>query len=336
MKLGLFWDQTMNIKSYYVKNGTAYDFETNNPYMYHHSVSSNCFPSTHNIQFLWDNGVFLNLSEWIDIGRDFPDLDLDIILYANERAGLDENQKDDYSVERLRKRYPKAKIIGYIKEVYVKDTRFENRIKFFKSCDGIHAEAYDSMKKLKEFKDIERLTNKKITFHPQPLNIDYYYDHFYSNEKINGIYAYLPNPMHRRGRTYDFAKYIGDKYDLPVCYKPLQEGQKFDHISQKDFVEMWSPYLYHFNLDPIPIHPGGQCMQVASVGSINIGGLNEAHHVLYPETATCDEKILEDRFVEYLNNPDKRFEVIKYAWEKLNEIHSFSNIKLQLETLYKN
>ena len=77
-------------------------------------------------------------------------------------------------------------------------------------------------------------------------------------------------------------------------------------------------------------------MQVASVGSINIGGLNEAHHYLYPETATCDEKILEDRIVEYLNNPEKRFQVIQNAWNKLNEIHSFNNIKSILEKFYKN
>ena len=39
MKIGLFWDGAINIKSYYVKNGTAYDLETNQPYMYHHTVS---------------------------------------------------------------------------------------------------------------------------------------------------------------------------------------------------------------------------------------------------------------------------------------------------------
>ena len=39
MKIGLFWDNAINIKSYYVKNGTAYDLETNQPYMYHHTVS---------------------------------------------------------------------------------------------------------------------------------------------------------------------------------------------------------------------------------------------------------------------------------------------------------
>ena len=325
-----------NHKINFIKNGKAFKYFTNEPYVYHHSVSSRCYPSTHNLNFLWDEGHFLNLSEWVDSDLDFPELDLDLIFYANERDGLEDEFHDLYKVERLRKKYPNAKIVGYLKEVYVKEHRMKNRIKFLKSCDYIHAEAHTTMKNLKEFVEIEKLTDMKLNFNSQPLNVNFYYDNFYSNEKINGIFAYLPNPLHRRGRTYDFAKYIGEKYDIPVKYKPLSTGQKFDYMSQKDFIKMWSPYLYNFNLDPVPIHPGGQCIQVASVGSINIGGLNEAHHILYPETATCDEKILEDRFVEYLNNPTKRFEVIQNAWNKLNETYSFSNVKSQLEMVYKN
>ena len=97
---------------------------------------------------------------------------------------------------------------------------------------------------------------------------------------------------------------------------------------------MWSPYLYNFNLDPIPIHPGGQCIQVASVGSINFGGVNESHTILYPETSTCDEQILEEKFIEYQSNPEKQFEVIQNAWVKLNEIYSFNSVKRQLKKLY--
>ena len=118
MKIGLFWDNAINIKSYYVKDGTAYDFENNKPYTYHHTISAQCFPSTHNFTFLWGNGVFLNLLEYVEKGKEFPELDLDVIFYANERMGLDDHNWDSYSVERLKKRYPKAKIVGYLKEVY--------------------------------------------------------------------------------------------------------------------------------------------------------------------------------------------------------------------------
>ena len=74
MNIGLFWDEAINLSSYYVKDGTGYNYFTNEPYVYHHSVSPQCYPSTHNFTFLWGNGSFLNLSEWDEL----PDLDLDL------------------------------------------------------------------------------------------------------------------------------------------------------------------------------------------------------------------------------------------------------------------
>ena len=68
---------------------------------------------------------------------------------------------------------------------------------------------------------------------------------------------------------------------------------------------------------------------------MNIGGLNESHDLLFPETATCDKNILEEKFVEYLKDFDKRIKVIEYAWEKLNENYSFKVIKKQLTNLYE-
>ena len=109
MKIGLFWDQAIRIKSYYVKGGAAYDFENNQPYSYHHSITPQCFSATHNFPFLWGDGCFINVSEWDEL----PDLDLDLILYANERSGLDDITKERYSVKRIKNKYPKAKIVGY-------------------------------------------------------------------------------------------------------------------------------------------------------------------------------------------------------------------------------
>ena len=56
---------------------------------------------------------------------------------------------------------------------------------------------------------------------------------------------------------------------------------------------------------------------------------------MYPDTATCDEKILEEKFVEYLNDENKRFEAIQYAWDKLNEIYSFKSVKSQINKIYE-
>ena len=57
-------------------------------------------------------------------------LDLDLIFYACERSGLDDEYYDRYCVSRIRDKYKNAKVVGYLKEVYVKEHRFENRIKF--------------------------------------------------------------------------------------------------------------------------------------------------------------------------------------------------------------
>ena len=334
MKTAIFWDGAIGVSSYYVKNKTAYSFWDHTPYSYHHSISPSCFMNTHNWNFLWDTGYFLNLNEFVEKEIDFPSLDLDVIFYACERGGIRNETKHLYSTERLRKKYPNAKIVAYLKEVHVKPEYLPNRIDFLKSCDAVHIEAVDTMRDLPEYKELENHLGIKFNYSSQPINIDYYYDNFYSNEKIKGIYAYLPNPMHRRGETYRFAEYISIKYNLPVKYKPLVEGQKFDYVKQEDFIKMWTPYLFHFNLDPIPWHPGGQVAQVAAVGSINIGGHNESHHILYPETATCDTNILEQKIIEYLDTPKKLHSTIQNAWNNLNKTYSFNTVKKQLEDLY--
>jgi len=330
MKIGLFWDEAISINSYYVKDGTGYSFTNNKPYTYHHTVSPQCYTATHNFNFLWGDGTFLNLSEWDTL----PDLDFDLIFYANERSGLEDEHYDRYSVNRIKEKYKNAKVVGYLKEVYVKEHRFENRIKFLNECDYIHAEAAGRMKTLDEFVKIEKITGSKINFTNQPVNTEYFFDNFYSDEKENSIYAYLPNPMHRRGTTYEFAKKMSDKFELPVRFKPLSAGQQFDYLSQKDFIELWSPSLYHFNLDPIDLHPGGQCIQVASVGSINIGGKNESHSILYPDSATSDENVLEELMDLYVNDELARFNAIEYAWNKVNDNFSFKKVKSQILELY--
>ena len=73
---------------------------------------------------------------------------------------------------------------------------------------------------------------------------------------------------------------------------------------------------------------------MASVGSIHIGGVNESHEILYPNSATCDEKILEELMDEYVSDEVKRFQAIEYAWNKVNEEFSFKKVRKQIEELY--
>ncbi len=334
MNFALMMDSSA-INSYYIKDNISYGYHDDKPYVYHHAFSAECYVAMMNLPFLFDFGCYLDWIEWQDKG--LPDYDLDLIFYDNGKGGLEDEYYDDYSVSRLREKYPNAKILGWLKEVNVANkTRLKNRVRFLNECDAVITSGIsDNFKNLDMFKYLKSVVDKKFYFISQPVNVNYLFDNFYSDEKDNTIWAYLPNPMHRRGRTYEFTKYLGKKYDIEVRKKPLAFGQKFDHISQLDFIEMWSKCAFHFNMDPIDIHPGNQVMQTAAVGCLNFGGLNESHTILYPETATCDEKILEDLFVEYLKDDKKRFDAIQYAWKKINEIYSFKSVNDQIDQIYK-
>ena len=348
MKFALIHD-SMAISSYYVKDKTAYAFKDGNfnnhqaekdkPYVYHHSVSPECYIAMQNLPFLFEEGCYLNWREW----EELPDMDLDLIFFGVERNwNLDGSiKRPEVSVETLKKKYPNAKILSWIKEVWVgehfnyQDPRHLGRIEHLKECDGVITSGISKFPKLEVFDNLRENVDIPFYFIPQPVNTDYFYDEFYSNQKEECLYAYLPNPHHRRGETYNFVSYLSNKYKIPVKHKELSEGQKFDYLSQKDFIKLWSSCAFHFNLDPIDWYPGNQVMQVAATGTINIGGENESHHILFPETAGCDTKYLEEIFVELLNNPTKRFEVIQYSWNKLHEVFSFESVKKQIDDIYK-
>lgn len=348
MKFALIHDN-MAISSYYVKDKTAYTFKDgefyhnkvkkDEPYIYHHSIAPDCYIAMQNLPFLFEEGCYLNWTEW----EELPDIDLDLIFFGCEKNWNEDGsvRRKDVSVETLRKKYPNAKILGWIKEVWVgapddfDDPRHLRRIEHLNECDAVITSGISKFQKLSVFNNLKQNVNKDFHFIPQPVNTDYFYDNFYSNEKEECLYAYLPNPMLRRGETYDFVKYLSETYNVPFKHKALLEGQRFDYLSQKAFIELWSPCAFHFNLDPVDWYPGNQVMQVAGTGTINIGGENESHHILFPETAGCDTTHLEKVFVELLNNPAKRFEVIQYSWEKLNEIFSFESVRKKIDDIVR-
>ena len=336
MKVAWIWDNGIESPSYYMKNGVAYNWHTNQPYQKTHWVDSDLAIAFNNVTFLYEHGYFIN---WMDMYRhnlDLPDIDLDLILYTCERNGLDAEWEDKFQVQLLRDKYPKAKIIGMIKEIgknftgYVHPHRIPKRYDFLNQCDGVLINKIDDT--LPEVREIQARIKHKIDTSYPIQNINVFYDRFYSNEKDNAIFAYMPNRTRSTGRTYEFAKYISNKYDIELRTKPASND--FYHLSCQEFIDLWSPCMYHFNLDPIETQPGHQCIQVANAGCIHIGGNNESHKILFPETATIDEDVLEARFVEYLNSPEKRYQTLETAWNNLNKYYSFNNARTRLEQLY--
>jgi len=64
-----------------------------------------------------------------------------------------------------------------------------------------------------------------------------------------------------------------------------------------------------------------------------MGGLNDNHHLLYPETATNNEKELEEKFALYLNDDIERHKIIQYAFDKVDEVFSFKAVKKQINNI---
>ena len=196
----------------------------------------------------------------------------------------------------------------------------------FNQCDKVFTPISD--KNL--FPELIQNCSKDISFLPQPVDIDYLYDNFYSEYRDESIFVY--NPVHnfsRQGNTFRFAEYISRKYNIPYFSTNTQDKEDQWH----EFLKQWTSATFHFNLDPIPVYPGQQAIQCAALGIVQIGGVNDSHHILWPETATCDEKVLEEKFVEYLNDYEKRVTLIQTAFERINKVYSFKAIKNKFEEI---
>ena len=327
MNFAMILDTVSGKKSYQIQNNKGYDFN-GNPYSFiGESIDNEFYTSMWNYPKLYENGCFIKWDDWED---DLPDLDLDLIFLSMEKLLLNPN----YTVDKIRKKYPNAKIAGWIKELWVgppydyEHPKHKARIKCLNECDVVVTNRPEP----KEHQQIADSIDKSFNFVPIPVDVDYLYDNFYGDKELS-IWAYLPNPMARRSNTYEFSKYIGEKYNIPIRFKPLQSGQKFDYMPQKEFISNWSSCAFHFNLDPVDYFPGNQCSLVAATGTVNIGGVNDYHHILFPETATCDLKVLENKVDEYINNPEKHLQAIHYAWGKVNEVFSYNAVRQKIEDM---
>jgi len=309
MKFALIVD-SCKVNSYVVRGDKTYKFtEPNTPYQFHHSIGNECFMGFWGYPFVFD-GCFLNWSEWDDL----PDLDLDVIFVSIEK------RFDECTVEYLRKKYPNAQIFGYVKETWNWKHTWRRRLSVFNKCDHVILPVSD----ISLFPELVDNCNVGISFLPQPVNIDYVYDNFYKEDRDESIFVYdITWNQQRRGDTINFANYISNKYNIKTVTTHTQNSKNQWH----DFIKQWPWTTFHFNLDPLPIFTGQQTIQCATLGVIQFGGVNDSHTKLFPETATNSFEILEQKFTEYINNYDKRIEVMQSAFEKVNQIYSYESVK---------
>jgi hypothetical protein len=296
------------VNSYTIRDNKAYKLSNpDEPYNFHHSVGNECFIGFWGYPFVFE-GHFINWSEW---GDNLPKLNLDLIFVAIE------SDFNKYQISNLRKSYPNARIVAVLKETWNWNLYASQRLKVYNECDQVFT--CISEDRYKQFMPELNDCNIKVDFLPQPVNIDFLYQNYFKEEKNELIFSYnVTHNASRVGKTLEFTKYISDKYKIPFVNKlePLWA----------DFLNVWTLSTFHFNLDPTKAFPGQQAIQCASLGIINIGGLNDSHTILWPETATNDFETLEYYFNLYLNDYNHRVSTIQKAFDQVSNTYSYKAV----------
>ena len=300
-----------SIANYSVKNGKAYLYGTQKPYSHHHSINNDCFLGFWNFPFLFD-GDFINVNK---LPNGLPDVDYDVIMYAND------SDKNIYTVDHVRNKYPNAKIIFSIKEMSPNIDKFKRSIN---KCDVISIPYYH-VKNVDKYKQI---TDKPIHTIPQPINIDKF-RHYFLVEKELKIFSYVHHMGERRGKTKSFIQHISKKYDIPVVEKVTRGKNQL-----LDFVNSWKDCMFLFNLDS-SYNFGQQATNCASLGTINVGGNNDANHLLYPTLLGDDFDRLESEFNKILNDGVYKQSLVDESYSQLQKTYSFESVRNVIIDLVK-
>ena len=302
-------------RSYYVKDGKSYRFETDEPYSHHHSIGNECHLGIWGWPFLF-NGYFLNWTEFDEL----PGLDLDIVMVAIEK-------NPNYNVDILRKRYPNATIVSFIKEDYWSRLSIDQRVEFFKSCDHITFPwniEYEQGGML-GVKTLSELCGREVHYVQQPHDVDYLYDNYFKEDKLIQILDYKTPEKSPGEDTESFVNHISKKYGIPTT-QHIVKYRGPEHSQWEEFLSGITDSLYCFNLDTVK-SGGSMAVQCAALGIINVGGVQDSNEILFPSLATNDLNQLEDIFKTIHNDSDKREDVIQTAFNKARSHYSHDAVR---------
>ena len=313
MKFALILESSVQ-QSYSVRNKCAYKYGTDEIYEWHSSIRvgnemTSMGPFAYPFIF---EGDYIN---WEEQGN-LPKVDYDVIFCALEKY------PEKYNVSKIRKAYPNALIVGTVKELYfIRD--YQTRVNFFNECDMICVPYKDSWYSL--FPKLKSDVNKPIHWLPQGYDIDFLYEHFYEELRDETIFSYIAPHPPRRNNTAMFAQNMAIKYNIPIVRKEIPYTGP-DCQQWLNFIQIFNQSTFCFNLDPEPQF-GQQGVQCAILGVVNIGGINDSHFSLHPNTSHNNTDKLEQEFVKYLEDIEYRNRQIQTSYQTAQEIYSFDAVK---------
>ena len=326
MKFAMIVDGCVQ-RSYFVKDKKSYRLKADNlePYGHHHSIKNECHLGIWGWPFVFGDGYFINWTEW----ETLPDLDLDVIMVALEK------NPHKYNVQMLRKAYPNAVIVSFIKEDYWTKYTPQQRIDFFNQCDHItfpwNIEHDSNPQGILGISTLSNICNKKVYYIPQPHNIEYLHNNYYNENKNLQILNYKTPEISEGERTSDFVDYIQKKYNIEVT-KHIVKYKGEGHKQWEEFLSGITTSGYCFNLDTVK-SGGSMAVQCAALGILNIGGVQDSHEILFPDTATNDWGKLEKIFDLYYNNIDKHYDAIQFAYNKAIDVYSYKSIESRFKKM---
>jgi len=328
-----------SVESWYVQNDEAITLKDDTPFINptfsSDSKDGGSFLFNWQFPFMFEEGYFLNWCEHLDDEKELPDVDFDIIFVSIRK------KYEMCTVDKLRKKYPNAKIAGYIKELWQPGQEFLTfeyplylkQIEFLKQCDSVLLYNME----MGVFRHMQEQVGTEFNIINMPMGVDYFYKNFYKQKRELSLFCYLPPIHNRRSNTEQFSRYISEKYNIKYIDRDVEayrtQSQSNPVSRLPDFINKWSSCVFHINLDPDCNMPGSQAMQCAALGVINIGGLNCSHRLLWPETATNDVNILESRIRDYIQNPITINNAADYAHRMVRKYHDTESVIEQIKNI---
>jgi hypothetical protein len=301
IKLALIILDHSGVESFYCKDRLKFKIKDSSPY--------DIPGGSRNI---WNivtpfNGIFVNANEKL------PDVALDVIFLVMDFTC------DETYVKNLRIKYPKAIILGYIKERSPLYYTPKHRIDFFNQCNAVACPYGNGIKD-----HLQNIVNVPVFQFPYPYDIGGLRKKYLAQQKRDIIMIGC-NPKRGYEQSEMFAKEIAKRYELMLIEKP--------DFAWHDWLTLLSSCKLCINLETKP-EIGQVPIECAILGVEHIGGISDGAKELFPWSATNDldalRPMVDGILLQKISYVDLALENVLKRHSYASAIENLNNILLEI------